>query len=153
MQPQSTHNTFESLYLKERKRAQIFMTLSIVLAILLAGSIIYHLNSKIQSSPNTQGSALGEVPNSGQGPVMMGRPGGGSGGKVIIPQDQVTDYLNPDGSVNTDKISSRLNSLQGPPQMIETMLQARAKQIDEAEARGEITSQQAEELKKAWGIK
>jgi hypothetical protein len=138
-------NSFEQLYLEERKKARMFMTASAILAVISLGLAVYayHLNNQPQpSSPAAVGGPHG-------GPAMSG-PHGGAGERMLFPDDSVFDYLHPDGSVNTDAITARLNSLHGPPEMIGTMLQARSQQIYEAQESGQITERQAQELMEAW---
>jgi hypothetical protein len=157
--------TFEELYVQERKKAQVFGAATVVLAFLLAGSVLVGLGKQpappMATGPGAGGfdgrmggQGMGEGGYGGQtgqgAPIIRGPGSGGSGGKVLMPGDQITDYLSADGTVNSNKIKDNLNSKYGPPEMMETGLRARARQIDEAEAGGQITPQQADELRRAW---
>lgn len=119
-------NTFEGLYLKERKKATIFMTSAIILAVLAAGLLVYVLSAP----QGMRGQSDGMVR------MRMGL--------------DIKSFFNEDGSVDSAKVSEMTDRV--PEGNKDRMLESMGSTIDSAVQDGEITSAQSTELKKAMGI-
>jgi hypothetical protein len=125
-------NTFEQLYLKERKKATIFMVAAIALAVLSAGLLVHTFSNGTKNTVGADGTM---------------RLGDGNGAPMM--QFDIKSFFKEDGGVDQDKVdemksripedSSRLSDFIGPG-------------IDTAVEDGEITSEQAAALKTALGI-
>ena len=142
MSQNETHaSSFEQLYLKERKKAWIFMNTTAVAAVLAVGLLVYAVNKKTEAP---EPAALGE-----NGPRMQFDGEDGPGGRMQMRMD-VTQFLNDDGSVDTDRVNDMLERL--PDNFREDMLGRMETQIDEAVSDDDITQDQATALKSAFGI-
>ena len=139
-QEDKNNKSFEKLYLKERKKSQLFVMVVVVLSILLVGSVVFNFQN--QKQPTEQDS------NQIQGfPRSFGQNSGGfQGSRGIL---EISGFLNEDGSVDTDQISQIKDNL--PDGFEDRFISRVSSQIDNAVKEGEITSEQGEELKAAFG--
>ena len=132
---------FEKLYLKERKKSQLFIMVTIVLSILLIGSVVLNLqNQKLslaQNSNQSQGLSGPFSQNSGR------FQGSGS-------LQRISGFFKEDGTVDTSEVNQITDNL---PEGFEDRFASRIlSQINNAVKEGQITSEQGEDLKAAFGI-
>lgn len=124
-------------YLNERKKARIFMGSTAVLAVLLAGSLVFAVGQSDPSPVAEPGFSSGQL---GSG----GGPGGGSG-------DFVQRFLNPDGSVNEAQVAEfkqRMEQFGGDSRSEERIVGGIQAAVDS----GQITQESADELLAALGM-
>ena len=124
-------------YLKERKKTRVFMGSTVVLALLLVGSLVFAVGQPDPSPVAEPGIKSGE---SGFG----GGPGGGSG-------DIVQRFLNPDGSVNEAQVAEfkqRMEQFGGDSQFEDRFVAGIQAAVDS----GQITQDSADELMAALGV-
>ena len=100
----TTTDTFEALYLEQRKKSQLLIIAVVILAVSTAGSLAWGFsNTKNNSSAmpgNSQGQGFG-------GQNGQGGPGGMRGGMNM----DVEQFFNDDGSVNQDEVDSFLSRM------------------------------------------
>lgn len=128
-------------YLKERRKSHLFLGSTVVLAVLLVGSLIFAVGQS-DSTPVAEPGVRSGEPGFGGGPG--GGPGGGSGALV-------QRFMNPDGSVNEAQVAEfkqRVEQFGGDPQFEERFLAGIQAAIDS----GEITQESADELLVALGL-
>lgn len=134
-------NSFEELFLKERKKTKNLTLIASACAVLFVGTLIWHFQSPRPSGPvNTPQIGSGNFRGSNGGP-----PGGGAflGGDV-------KSFFKDDGSIDTERIDQILDS--APAEFKDRLKDRMKTQITEALSNGEITSDQAQKLKTAFGI-
>lgn len=124
----TTAASLQSLYLKERRRSQIFMGVSAVLAVLVVASLGLYINERNQAPATTASSSQSGVPGSGSG---MG-------------SSDITRFFESDGSVDNTAVNEQLSRM--PAQFQSTFLGRMEQQIADAVKAGTITEEQADEL-------
>jgi len=126
MQENDNSASLEELYIKERKKSQIFMSATAVLAILLVGSVLYFQTNDSTTQVATVGSPE-YVEGSRQG-----------GGFVVA------DYFYANGDLNKTALNERLSFMpqERRDQFASRMLDSVERAVDD----GEITRYQAAEL-------
>lgn len=131
-------NSFEKLYLKERKKSRIFMATAIILALLLVGSVVYNFQNwqRISDQPTntTQNFSM-----------PFGQDRGG-----FQRLADIKSFFKSDGSVDTAKVDELKSSL--PSGFEDRFLDRFSTLIDTSMNDGEITQSQGSELKRAFGI-
>lgn len=141
--PSASHkasDAFEKLYAKEKHKSRALIIISAVLAVLLVGSVTY--NFYALRRPATMPGQLGAG-----SPPQFGN-GGGRFGMGMRGAD-IKSFFKSDGSVDTDRVKQLLDRL---PEEAKSQFQDRINQrIDAAVSSGEITSDQANALKSAFG--
>ena len=132
-------------YLKEQKKARIFMGSTVVLAVLLVGSLVFAVGQSAPSPVADPGVKSGESGfGSGLGGGPRGGPGGGSG-------DFVQRFVNPDGSVNEAQVAEfkqRMEQFGGDGQFEERFVDGVQAAVDS----GQITQESADALLAALGV-
>jgi hypothetical protein len=136
-------DVFEHLYIKERKKSRIFMTVATVTTLAAVGLSIHAMQKRAE--PLAGGHTLGS-----NGPMQLHGQGGGSGNGMRFRGPDVESFLNDDGSVDTNKVNEMLEQV--PADFKSNFLDRVESQIDEAKNDGGITAPQADALKKAFGI-
>lgn len=134
-------NSFEELFLKERKKTKNMTLIASACALLFAGTLIWHFQSPRPSAP-ANASQIG----SGN---FRGTNGGPPGGGAFLGGD-VKSFFKDDGSVDTERIDEILNN--APAEFKDRLKDRMKTQINEALIKSEITSDQAQKLKTAFGI-
>ena len=140
-QENKNNESFEKLYLKERKKNHLFVVVAAVLSIFLVGLVIFNLQ--------TQKLSTEQVPNQAQDfPGSFGQnPGGFQGQRGL---QEIDRFFNEDGTVDTDQVDQLKENL---PSGIEGRFLPRvSSQIDSAVDGNDITFEQGEELKEAFGV-
>lgn len=140
-QEDKNNKSFEKLYLKERKKSQLFVMVVVVLSILLVGSVVFNFQNQKQSTEQDSNQVQDFPRSFGQ------NPGGFQGLRGVL---GISGFLNEDGSVDTDQVSQIKDNL--PDEFEDRFISRISSQIDNAVEDGEITSEQSEELKAAFGI-
>ena len=140
-QDDKNNKSIEKLYLKERKKNQLFLLTTVVLTILLIGSVGFNFQNKNQST--TQ--------DSNQSQSLSGTLGQNFGGF----QDrrgslEISEFFKNDGTVDTNQVNQVQNTI--PSGFEDRLLSRVSTQIDDAVKKGDITAKQGEELKTAFGI-
>lgn len=140
-QEDKNNKSFEKLYLKERKKNQIFIMVAAVLSILLVGLVILNFQTKKQSTD--------QGPNQAQDfPGSFGQNTGGFQGQRGL--QEIDGFFNDDGTVDTDQVSQLKKNL--PTGFESRFLTRVSSQIDSAVDGNDITSEQGEKLKEAFGV-
>ena len=137
----SKQHSFEELFLKERKKTKNLSLAASICALLFVGTLIWHFQSPQPSAPTN-------IPQIGS-ENFRSQDGTPPGGGVFLGGD-VKSFLNDDGSVDTDRVSEILNN--APDEFQDRIVTRMETQIDQALSDGEITSDQAQKLKVAFGI-
>lgn len=130
-------NTFEELYLQQKKKSSLLMIAVAVLAITTVGSAAWGFSKSSTSTQAPDGVATRGF--NGQGGMGMGGPG---------MQMDITQFFNSDGSVNEDQVKTMVSRL--PSGASSQFLSRFEEQIDQAVTDGKITQTQADALKKAF---
>lgn len=131
-------DSIEQQYLKERKKSQILTITNAVTVIVLAFAIVWGF----QNSANIN---RGQMPGSGMPELNGGTPPGGPMG-----MNNVEDFFNDDGSVDTDQVDEVKGNL--PEGFEDQFLSRMDDQIDQAVENEDITSDQATELRNEFEI-
>jgi hypothetical protein len=129
----NSKNTFEDLYLEQKKKSSILMTLVVVLAI----TTIAGLGWGFSSSSGSQ-----KPPSGFQGLNGQGAPGGGMG------QMDFERFFKDDGSVDTQAVQDMVDRL--PSSAGSGFLDRFKTDINQAATDGKITLSQADALVKAF---
>lgn len=134
--------SFEQLYVQERKKTRVIAWVGgiMALAIIIAVVLFMQKGGGVALAPVTTGSTT---------PQTLGN-GSSSGGGIKVADNAIQGFLNADGSVNKSKIDQILGQV--PPAYKDQMLERFEGMIDQATTTGEITSTQASELRKAFGL-
>ncbi len=136
----TSHDLFEQRYLQERKKTRNLAILTIVLAVLLVGVSGYSYAALKKAA--TQRPRFAQA---GFNPAQ-GNPSGPGGLRGL----SMKNFINSDGSVNTDKVKQLINN--APPQFKDRLLGRVGSQITAAQQSGEITQSQADALRQAFGV-
>lgn len=134
-------NSFEEAFLKERKKTKNLSLIASVCALLFVGTLIWHFQSPRPSAP-ANATQIG----SGN---FRGPNGGPPGGGAFLGGD-VKSFFKDSGSVDTDKVKETLDN--APDEFQARIIGRMESQINEALSKSEITSDQAQKLKAAFGI-
>lgn len=137
-----------------RRRAAVFMVVSILLGLGLVGSLTMHFvggdNESVvvrgASQQTPDGHSSGMRMGLGSGGGMM-RGGSGGGGMRI----NVESFFSADGSVNQALVQQFNANISNAPDPTAALAQV-AQEIDNAVSSGTITQTQADQLKGALGI-
>ncbi len=142
--------SFQTLYLKEKKKARIFLiSTAIALVAFLATGV--GLITQLNDSPQSRPSALGPSGQDGQGgqgqfPGGNGGPGNGGPGMML----DISGFFSSDGSVDSDKVDELTENI--PDDFKDQLFEDLSTRIDNAVSDGDITSDQGDALKSALGI-
>lgn len=140
-QDDKNNKSIEKLYLKERKKNQLFLLATIVLTILLVGSVGFNFQNKNRST--TQ--------DSNQSQSLSGALGQNAGGfQGRRDSLEISEFFNSDGTVDTDQVNQVKTTV--PDGFEDRLLSRISSQIDDALKKGDITAKQGAELKTAFGI-
>ena len=140
-QEDKNNKSFEKLYLKERKKSQTFVTVTMLLFILLVGSVVFNIQNKKQSIVQNLNQSQDSFGPFGRNPGGFQRPRG---------LQVVSDFFSEDGAVDTNQVSQVKDNL--PDEFEDRFTSRISSQIDDAVKEGQITSDQGEELNAAFGI-
>lgn len=135
-------NSFEELFLKERKKTKNLTLAASVCALLFVSTLIWHFQSPRPSTPTN-------IPQIGSG-NFRGQDGGPPGGGAFLGGD-IKSFIKDDGSVDIERVSEILDN--APDEFQDRIVSRMEQQINQALSDGEITSDQAQKLKTAFGIK
>ncbi len=147
---QPERDTFEVLYLAQRKKSQILLIAVIILAVATASSLAWSL-SKNNSSQTTPNGFPGQGFDGQQGaPGGMQGPGGGMRGMMDVKQ-----FFKDDGSVDTDVVKSFVSRMPSGRSGSSSsdgfnFLDRFKENINQAAKDGDITEDQASKLIEAF---
>ena len=140
-QEDKNNKSFEKLYLKERKKSQLFLLVTVVLTILLIGSVAFNFQNQKQSPDQ----------NSSQSQSLSGTFGQNSGGfQGMRGSLEISEFFNEDGTVDTDQVNQVKDNI--PDGFEDRFVSRISSQIDAAVDKGDITNDQSGKLKTAFGI-
>lgn len=134
MSENKKNNTFEDLYIEQKKRNSVLMTLVVVLAITTIGGLGWGFS---KSNTDLQGP-----PSGFQGPGGQGFPGGSMG------QMNFDRFFKDDGSVDTEAVQDMVDRL--PSGAGSDFIDRFSEGINQAAEDGDITQAQADELINAF---
>ena len=147
---QPEQDTFEVLYLQQRKKSQLLLIAVIVLSVATAGSLAWGVSKSNSPQPMPNGTPGQRFDSRQGGPGDMRRPGGGMRGMMNVKQ-----FLKDDGSVDTDAVKSfvgRMPSGRGGSLNSSgfNFLDRFKGTIEQAAEDGDITKEQASALMQAF---
>jgi hypothetical protein len=137
----TNQNSFEELFLKERRKTKNLTLIASACAVLFIGTLIWHFQSPRPSAP-------ANAPQIGS-QNFRGTNGGPPSGGAFLGGD-VKSFFKSDGSVDTERVNQILNN--APAEFKDRLKDRMKTQINEALSRSEITSDQAQKLRAAFGI-
>lgn len=132
----SSPNSFELLYIKQKRLSTILAVVSGALAVALVVILVVHPGSATKTTAQQGGP--------------FGGGGGGQMGQGMRRNLDITTFIKSDGSVDTDQINQLISRI---PAGFKSRLTTRADtEITQAQKDGKITASQASQLRAAFGI-
>lgn len=136
----------DQAYIKRRKRMNFVGAFLTAIVIIALGVYIYIQSQHTNDTPSAESQAVMDrgAPNPGSD---YQKPDSGSATRSM----SSSDYLNDDGSVDTDAVDNLLNKI-SKSQYKDQFLQKLSDTFDEDQSDGTISSAQRDALKSAFGI-